>query len=320
MRYLLTLMLVFGVAGLAYGQNSAVILQTGSGYVAQISQTGAGDTAKVDQASSGYCAAYITQIGDDNKADVYWRNTSGYGGGNVEIIQEGNENEAYHRNFSFSPAYQNDKVYQYGDVNYAYQRYRYGTTPSGTAEIFQGKAGAPGSDNEAIQDALGGYLKISQYGNSNVARQRTESGSGYQKAYITQEGDNNDPDVSACNAYQFFDTSYDFDFEGSGNPKMVSQYQTGGLNEAYTNILGSSNHTAQWQEDGNNDADIKIGVVSGVASGENVARQVQLGGHNAAVIQIDGDRNLACQYQDGGHSSTIAIDGNDNLATVSQKP
>ncbi len=316
--------LLFGLvflAGSALAQNNeATILQNGDNYQATINQTGSSNDAIIDQASSGGSLASIDQVGNNNVGDVYWRNTSGHGGGEIIIIQEGDLNEAYHRNFSFAPAYQNDKIYQYGNENYAYQRYRGGTTPSSDAEIFQGQAGNPGDLNEAIQDLGGANAKIEQYGSSNIARQYntgTSGQNGYQHANIKQEGDGNDADVSAAAPYEPFDNTVDFDFDAAG-PLPVSQYQTGSAaSNAFTNIYGNYNHTTQWQTGGGNSATIDIGQ-AGTLSSDNTAQQIQLNGNNDATISIEGDLNIASQYQDGGHISTITVNGDNNLAIVHQ--
>jgi len=317
-KLFVVLFAVLFLAGFVWAQgNNATITQNGNNYQATIDQTGSGNDGTIDQASSGYSKASITQVGNNNIGDVYWRNTSGYGGGEIIIIQEGEQNKAYHKNYSFSPAYQNDRIYQYGDQNYAFQRYRYGTNPSGSAEIYQGLSGTPGDLNEAIQDLQGGgYAKVEQYGNNNIARQRTSSGNGYQHTNIKQEGDGNDADVSAAFPYEPFDNTFDFDFDNPTGAIPVSQYQTGGVNVANTNISGDNNHTTQWQEGGGNVANLDIGQTQ--FSSDNTAQQIQLNGGNTATMDINGDANIASQYQDGGHTSTININGNNNLAIVHQ--
>lgn len=317
--FTLTISLVFilSLSGMALAQNTANITQVGDKYTAKIIQTGGIDNvATIDQASSGGSKAFITQTGGSNYADVYWRNTSGHGGGEIDIIQYGSFNLAYHKNYSFDPSYQNDKIYQYGDDNTAYQRMRPSTCPSGWVQIFQGQDGSPSHVNDAVQDAKGGYNKIEQYGGANNAYQYTANGSGHQHAYIKQEGHGNDSDVMACDDPDCVDfvTTYDFDFDGAG-ALPVSQYQTGGKNNAYTDILGDNNHTCQWQEGSSNYAEIDI---YGPGS-DNSAKQVQLGDNNSATINISGNSNTACIYQNGSDLlATISQTGNFNVACIIQ--
>ena len=157
---------------------------------------------------------------------------------------------------------------------------------------------------------------ITQIGDENEATRQIQIGAsnyvythqeGYRnKAFIKQDGNNNASNCSAADGR-------DFTFKIDDKTHVITspifstfpytQYQNGNDNKVYADIPGSFNNTCQWQEGNGNTASIKI------TGDYNIAKQVQLNNSNVANIMIDGESNTAYQYQDGGHFSTITVEG-----------
>jgi len=130
------------------------------------------------------------------------------------------------------------------------------------------------------------------------------------KAFIKQDGNDNGFDSSAADNREF---TYEIDDKTHTitspffNTSPYTQYQNGNYNTADAVILGNFNNTSQWQEGDNNIATIEITGHRNIA--KQVQLQVQLSDRNVANITIVGDDNTAYQYQNGGHTSTISIQG-----------
>jgi len=152
-----------------------------------------------------------------------------------------------------------------------------------------------GDENKAGQIQIGAsnYVYTHQEGHGN-------------EASITQDGNHNASNCSAADGREFtfkIDDETDTITSRNFDTSPYTQYQNGDDNTADADILGSFNNTSQWQDGDRNTATIKI------TGDHNIAKQVQLSDSNVADITIDGNSNTAYQYQNGGHTSTISIQG-----------
>jgi len=190
-----------------------------------------------------------------------------------------------------------------------------GVALGNTADVYQ-----TGDSNQVDYiDQVGDFNEafITQVGEGNEASQTQIGTSNYvythqeghrNKAVITQDGDNNGSETSAADNREFTFEIDDEETDTITSPifdtSPYTQYQNGDDNKARAYIFGSSNNTSQWQQGDRNQATIEI------TGNDNIAKQVQLNDSNRANIRIDGNDNIAYQYQDGGHISTITIQGN----------
>lgn len=336
MKNLILAILVFSVSGFLFAGNNSNVSQTGYENEAVVEQVGNGHQATVDQ--FGKNLAEVSQTGgDDNTATVTQGTAAAHVSNNRKpnyngdhewgawIEQVGSSNTA---EINMQGSRGSADIYQEGGSNEAYQEintYASGATSNTRKGLDIDQVGSNNVANQKTVASFGSYgikkMHVDQVGSGNQADQLSIGGMA-SVMQVRQDGSNNDytVDVSATGKASPLDLP--FAHKPAGD---YIQYQNGRFSTATIDIVGSGNHTAQYQEytiwsaSGHNYADMDI------AGDSNNAAQGQLGEFNHSTIDIVGCSNVAAISQQGsgtaewdGNTASISQTGSNNVSSIEQ--
>ncbi|MGK7297346.1 MAG: hypothetical protein ACNS61_16235 [Candidatus Wenzhouxiangella sp. M2_3B_020] len=275
---------------------------TASGNYAKVEQTGSNNSGLLDGAdddgsvvaqgvngTATDAQAYLTQSGENGRAQVYQGNNGGTATNVTGTInQDGDDNMA-----SVRQGVQNGVA---GDavIGSTAQIDQLGTASTSTAQIRQG---ADGSASSSISDEA--FI--------------TQQGGSLNQAFIDQGADDESSELSLADISQ----------DGSGNTSSIAQYG-GAENNGATTIIGHNNTTSVTQV-GNSNRGVYRSAAEIIINGDgNDYTALQTGDGNRADMSSNSDGNTATITQSGnsnqGRIYTYGGGNDNNTMSLTQGP
>jgi len=300
MKRLIILLTMAFAFSFAMAQNTAYVDQYGTN-IADVEQIGTDNFADVDQGALGSSVsnnkvpgnngdwrdgAFITQIGDDNRATI-----------DVDGSSNGSD------------------IYQFGSGNEGIQDINTSGTHGTSWDLMGVDLDQLGNDNYALQTTVKSFgsspikrMYVIQNGDGNVVNQLSIGGYANSQHIVQVGNNNNNPvesgntlDVSATGLANPLDLPWTFTNQGGySSTNDYTQYSNQMKGVAHIYVDGDGNNTFQYQEtswsDKGNTATIDI------AGNNSDVVQGQKGDYNSSILDLDGDGNIVTSSQYGDHN------------------